>query len=201
MTIPAVAIQQTFLESFLGGRVTVDTDCGVWASAGAAALEKAWNSHGGVESMNRMNWALVLVPLAVLGLMACQNAAFGQDSDLPLAPMPAGFEVALAPPVATAPAVPSVTATVPGAACEEGCGCGCGCCCDRHWIVSVEGLWLAPIGNQRTATYTIDGDTYSAAAEARDHAEHVAAGHPRLARRVLGRPGPLLANGANRATA
>ncbi len=116
--------------------------------------------------MNRMNWALVLVPLAVLGLMACQNAAFGQDSDLPLAPMPAGFEVALAPPVATAPAVPSVTATVPGAACEEGCGCGCGCCCDRHWIVSVEGLWLAPIGNQRTATYTIDGDTYSAAAEA-----------------------------------
>ena len=57
-----------------------------------------------------------------LGLMVCQNAAFGQDADLPLAPMPAGFEVALAPPVATAPAVPSVTATVPGAACEEGCG-------------------------------------------------------------------------------
>jgi hypothetical protein len=113
--------------------------------------------------MNRLNWALVLVPLAVLGLLVCQNAAFGQDADLPLAPMPGGFEVALAPPVATAPAVPSVTATVPGAACEEGCGCGC-CCCDRHWIVDVEGMWLAPIGNQRTATYRVDsGETYSAA--------------------------------------
>ena len=114
--------------------------------------------------MNRLNWAFVLVPLAILGLMVCQNAAFGQDADLPVAPMPAGFDVALAPPVATAPAVPSVTATVPGAACEEGCGCGCGCCCDRHWIVSVEGMWLAPIGNQRTAIFTIgSGEPYSAA--------------------------------------
>ena len=107
--------------------------------------------------MNRLNWTLVLVPLALVGLLACQGAAFGDDMDLPLAPLPSGVTAAAyAPPVPAAPAVPSVTVTTPGMGCDEGCGCGCGC--DRHWIVGIEALWLrrsatsgAP-GSKSTAT-------------------------------------------------
>ena len=109
--------------------------------------------------MNRLNWTLVLVPLALLGLLACQGAAFGDDMDMPLAPLPSGVTAAAyAPPVPAAPAVPtapSVTVTTPCGACDEGCGCGC----DRHWIVGIEALWLAPIGNQRLAGFqTTDHD-------------------------------------------
>ncbi len=67
--------------------------------------------------MNRLNWTLVLVPLALVGLLACQGAAFGDDMDLPLAPLPSGVTAAAyAPPVPAAPAVPtapSVTVTTP----------------------------------------------------------------------------------------
>jgi hypothetical protein len=103
--------------------------------------------------MNRLNWTLALTLLALVGLLACQGAAFGDD-ELPLAPMPSDVTAAAyAPPVPTAPAVPtapSVTVNTPCTACEPGC---CGCGCDRHWVVDVEALWLAPIGNQSVAMF------------------------------------------------
>ncbi len=105
--------------------------------------------------MNRLNWTLVFVSLAAVGLLVCQSAAFAQEADLPVAPMPSSVT-----PVAfslAASTTPVVTPAAPCMTCGEGCGCGCGCGCDRHWYAGVEALWLDPVGAQKI---TLSGDDH-----------------------------------------
>ena len=80
--------------------------------------------------MNRFNWSWVFGLAAAVGLLTCQNVAWGTDfadgSPFSLASSPS----------TTAPS----TVQSPCATC---CESACDGCSDRHWIVGAEGVFLS----------------------------------------------------------
>ena len=157
---------EPFFDCFL-----VFADCRIAAFGlprGAAAREKTWTISW--RSRNNESFELefsVGAARPLLGLLACQSAAFGDDG-LPLAPLPSGVTAAAYAP--RSPRPPSVDVTTrlrsaPLPHSRHGRRQGrlrlgrFGCGCDRHWMVGIEALWLAPIGNQRVAGFqTTDHD-------------------------------------------
>jgi hypothetical protein len=88
--------------------------------------------------MSRSKWSPVIASLAVLGLVLCHNIARGDA--LASAPLPDTT-------------ANTVSSSSPAVVPEKGCcsveqECNGAMCINRHWIIDVSGVWLAPIQSQ-----------------------------------------------------
>jgi hypothetical protein len=95
--------------------------------------------------MSRSKWSPMVASLVALGLLLCGNIARGDE--LASAPSPdAIVSTASAPTAAPEKAAGSVQQ-----ACNAGCveqSCNGEMCINRHWIIDVSAVWLAPIQSQ-----------------------------------------------------
>ena len=90
--------------------------------------------------MSRSKWSPLIASLAALGLLLCYNVACGES--LASAPTPDTN--------ATTVSAPTVVAEKAPCCVEQSCNGEM--CIDRHWIVDVSAVWLAPIQSQHFAT-------------------------------------------------
>jgi hypothetical protein len=94
--------------------------------------------------MSRSKWSPVIASLSAVGLLFCVNMARGDA--LASAPLPDGYANTVSAPATTAPEKSACLQDKTACCVEQSCNGEM--CINRHWIVDVSGVWLAPIQSQ-----------------------------------------------------